>query len=136
MKKKKKKYIPFLERQRKRINLKINFIVFIKQTVNNLFVTVKNRRKKVLLVKSSGSVGFKGSKRGTFFAAIILAKEVARLLRLLSKRYVRIILLSRLTKNTKLTIKNLSYSGLKILEIIERIPTPHNGLRGSKIRRL
>ena len=125
-----------MERQRRRINKKINCIVFLKQTVNNLFITVKNRNQKVMLVRSSGFIGFKGSKKNTFFAAIALAKEVARLLRLMSRRYARIILLSKMTKNLKLSIKNLSYSGLKVLEIVERIPIPHNGLRGSKARRL
>lgn len=135
-KKIRKKYLSFIEKERKRINRRLGCIVFFKQTSNNTFITVKNRRNKVLTVRSCGSVGFKGPKRGGYYAAVALAKEVANGLRRMSKKYIRVVLLSKLTKSIKLAVKNISCRGARILQVVERIPLCHNGLRPSKVRRL
>jgi small subunit ribosomal protein S11 len=121
-------------RMLKRLNVKkINYSVYLKETINNIFIAVKNRKNRLLYSKSSGVVGFKGKKRFRSFAAVALIKNLASKIRFKS---IRVIVLSKISKNMKTMLKNLHKSGVKIAYIKERIPVPHNGLRLPKPRRM
>lgn len=116
------------------LNLNKHCYIYIKHTINNTFITVKHKNK-VILTKSSGSVGFKGPKRPGVYAATELAKCVKGILKK-TKRTATIVILSKISNNVKSIIKNLSYNrGIKILDIVQRIPISHNGLRKSHLRR-
>jgi ribosomal protein S11 len=118
------------------LNLNKHCFIYIKHTTNNTFITVKDR-KKVILVTSSGSIGFKGPKRPGKYAATELAKHVKQvLLTNKKKKTATVFVLSKITPNVKSAIKNLSYNyGLKIIDIVQRIPVPHNGMRKPHLRR-
>lgn len=116
------------------LNLNKHCYIYIKHTINNTFITVKHR-KRIILTKSSGSIGFKGPKRPGVYAAIELAKHVRNVIKK-TKKTATIVVLSKISNNVKSIIKNLSYNrGIKILDIIQRIPVSHNGLRKSHVRR-
>lgn len=119
------------------LNLRRHCFIYIKHTTNNTFITVKNRKKKVILVASSGLIGFKGPKRPGKYAAIELAKHVKDVLvNSKRKQTATVFVLSKVSSNIKSAIKNLSYGyGLKILDILQRVPMPHNGMRGTHLKR-
>lgn len=117
------------------LNLAKHCFIYVKQTLNNTFVTVKNKKKRLLVSRSCGSIGFKGPQRSTHYASVQLGKKVKGLVRK-SKKTATVILLSRPTKQTKLLVANLAGKyDLKIKEIVERIPIPHNGMRMPHLRR-
>jgi small subunit ribosomal protein S11 len=111
-------------------------IVHVKSTLNNTIFNITDLSGKTLTWLSSGTLGFKGSKRSSMSAAEFAANKVGSLL--LSKYncsfvhlYLNGIGLGRIA-----SIKGLKKSGVNIDLIRDVTSVPHNGCRPSKKRRL
>lgn len=111
--------------------------VLLKSTINNIFVIVVNRKRRVLVVKTPGSLGFTGPKRKTPHAAEVLGRRISYGLMKKNIKKIEIILRSPLNKVIKAVLKGLRANAkLKLVRIRERIALAHNGIRARKPRRV
>ena len=111
-------------------------IVFIKATFNNTVVTVTDPQGNVVLWGSAGNVGFKGTRKGTPFAAQLIAENVARRAHnYLSMREVDVRVKGP-GPGRETAIRSLQSGGLNVLSIKDMTPIPHNGCRAPKRRRV
>ena len=111
-------------------------VVHVQSTFNNTIVTITDQKGEVLSWASAGSVGFKGTKKGTPFAAQMASENAAR-------RAVNEHGLKRVDVQVKgpgsgreTAIRALNSSGLEVTTIRDVTPIPHNGCRPPKRRRV
>ena len=121
-------------RQKKKKYIKLNS-VYVMCTSNNTKITLTDPSGKPLGWSSGGSVGFKGSKRSTSYAAQLAAEVIGEKAYYLGIKNVRI-LFKGMGKGRFSVPKGLKSSGLKVRTIIDNTPVPHNGCRPPKKRRV
>ena len=110
-------------------------LVHIHSSFNNTIITVTDSKGETLMWNSSGSVGFKGSRRSTSYAAQMAAEDLGSRVQILGVSEV-IIILKGIGEGRNTAPKGLQKSGLKILSIKDVTPMPHNGCRPPKRRRI
>ena len=104
-------------------------------TSNNTKITVTDNEGKTLVWASGGSVGFKGSKRSTSYAAQATAEIVGEKAYKIGIRNVQI-RLKGIGKGRFSVAKGIRSTGLRIQSITDVTPLPHNGCRPPKKRRV
>lgn len=110
-------------------------IVTVQSTFNNTIVTIADTDGKVLVQGSPANVGFKGSKRSTAFAATkaaIFAGDIA--VKKYGFREAKAFIKGP-GAGRNAAIKGLDSVGIKITQLIDRTPLPHNGCRPRKLPR-
>ncbi|MFQ5664197.1 MAG: 30S ribosomal protein S11 [Terriglobia bacterium] len=110
-------------------------VVHIRVTFNNTLVTVTDREGKVVTWASAGSIGFKGSRKGTPFAASRAAAEAARRAREVGMRTVEVRVKGP-GSGRESAVRALAGAGLQVSTIKDVTPIPHNGCRPPKRRRV
>lgn len=110
-------------------------IVHIKSTFNNTLVTVTDPNGDTLCWASSGTVGFKGSRKSTPFAAQRAAETVASTASKFGVKEVEVKVKGP-GSGRESAITALSASSLSIKSIEDVTPLPHNGCRPPKKRRV
>ena len=110
-------------------------IVHIQATFNNTIVTIADQAGNVLSWKSSGSLGFRGSRKGTPFAAQQAASNAANLARDHGVRSVEV-RVSGPGSGRESAIRALAAAGIEVRTIKDSTPIPHNGCRPPKRRRV
>jgi small subunit ribosomal protein S11 len=108
---------------------------YIQSTFNNTIVTVTDADGDVLSWASSGSVGFKGTKKGTPFAARLAAEAVARKALDFGMRRVDVYVRGP-GGGRETAIRSLQTAGLEVTSIRDITPIPHNGCRPPRRRRI
>ncbi|MBM3132431.1 MAG: 30S ribosomal protein S11 [Chloroflexi bacterium] len=108
---------------------------YIQSTFNNTIVTLTDLAGNVITWKSSGTMGFKGSRKGTAYAAQRAAAEAAQRAIEHGMRYVDV-LIKGPGSGREAAIRTLQATGLNVLSIRDVTPTPHNGCRPRKKRRI
>ena len=109
--------------------------IFVNATFNNTIVTVTDLKGEVLCWSSSGTVGFKGSRKSTPFAASVAAKEAVKKARVHGIKDVDIAVKGPGTGKESV-VRSIRTEGLNIMSITDYTPTPHNGCRRKKLRRI
>lgn len=112
-----------------------NGIVFIKSTFNNTIVTIADETGAVLAWKSGGTIGFKGSRKSTPFAAQMAAEACAEKAKEFGIRKVRVMIKGP-GAGRETAIRTLQTAGLDVVSIKDVTPVPHNGCRPKKRRRI
>ena len=110
-------------------------IAHVTATFNNTIITISDRQGNVLAWSSSGAQGFRGSKKGTSFAAQVAASQAARAARDQGVRQVEV----RVTgpgAGREASIRALATAGIQVRAIRDVTPIPHNGCRPRKRRRV
>lgn len=107
----------------------------IKATFNNTIISISDLNGGVIAQSSSGAVGFKGTKKGTPFAAQLAAEAVGRKAMEFGVREVDIFVKGP-GSGRETAIRALQAAGLAILSIKDVTPIPHNGCRPKKRRRV
>jgi small subunit ribosomal protein S11 len=110
-------------------------VVHIQSTFNNTIISITDPRGDVLSWASSGTVGFKGTKKGTPFAAQMAAENAARRAMEHGVRQVDV-LVKGPGSGRETAIRSLQAVGLQVLSIRDVTPIPHNGCRPPKRRRV
>jgi small subunit ribosomal protein S11 len=110
-------------------------IVHIQATFNNTHVSVADPEGKVVCWASAGALGFKGSRKGTPFAAQQAAQRAAHLARDHGMRSVEVRVKGP-GAGRESAIRALGTAGLDIRLIKDVTPIPHNGCRPPKRRRV
>ena len=108
---------------------------YIQSTFNNIIVTITDPQGNVLAWGSSGTAGFKGSRKGTPYAAQLAARDAARRGMEHGLRQVEVYVKGP-GSGREAAIRSLQASGLAITSIRDVTPIPHNGCRPRKRRRV
>ncbi len=109
--------------------------IHIQATFNNTIVTVTDLTGAVLTWASAGSVGFKGSRKSTPYAAQMAATEAARAAMGMGMREVDVFVKGP-GPGREAAIRSLQAVGLRVRSITDVTPIPHNGCRPPKKRRV
>ena len=108
---------------------------YIQSTFNNTLITLTDPNGNVIAAGSAGTVGFKGSRKSTPFAAGQAAERVARKAMDNGMRQVDVSVKGP-GSGREAAIRSLEAAGLSILSIRDVTPMPHNGCRARKRRRV
>jgi small subunit ribosomal protein S11 len=110
-------------------------IVSIHSTFNNTIVTITDPQGNVVAWASAGTVGFKGSRKGTPFAAQVAAESAARKAADAGMRSVQVQVKGP-GSGRESALRSLQAAGFAISVIRDVTPIPHNGCRPPKRRRV
>jgi len=121
----KKKRVGHLERAK----------IYIQSTYNNTLITLTDVQGNVLAWSSAGSVGFKGPKKATPFAASRVVEALLEKVRSLEIREA-VVFVRGVGSGREAAIRALVNQGLEISSIKDVTPVPHNGCRPRKPRRV
>ncbi len=110
-------------------------IVHVKSTFNNTLVSITDSRGDLISWASAGSVGFKGSRKGTPFAAQLAAENAARRAQEHGLRRVDVHVKGP-GAGRETAIRALQVVGIEVSIIKDVTPIPHNGCRPPKRRRV
>ena len=110
-------------------------VAHVHATFNNTIVTITDQQGLVLAWSSAGSVGFKGSRKGTPFAAQLAAEACARKVAEMGMRSV-IVHVKGPGGGRESAVRALQAAGLNVIAIKDVTPIPHNGCRPPKRRRV
>ncbi len=108
---------------------------YIQSTFNNTIITLTDPRGNVLAWGSAGTVGFKGSRKSTAFAAQRAAEDAARKGMEHGLRQVEVFVRGP-GAGREAAIRSLQSAGLFVTSIRDVTPIPHNGCRPRKRRRV
>ncbi|UCE04076.1 MAG: 30S ribosomal protein S11 [Candidatus Latescibacterota bacterium] len=129
---KKKKARP--RRKEKRV-LAARGVAHVRSTFNNTVISITDPSGAVVAWASSGKMGYKGSRKGTPFAAQLAAESCAREVMSQGMRKVEVWVKGP-GSGREAAIRSLQAAGLEISGIKDVTLTPHNGCRPSKRRRV
>ena len=107
----------------------------IKSTFNNTIISITDPAGAVIAWASAGQVGFKGSRKSTPFAAQTAAEAAARRAMEHGMRKVDVFVKGP-GSGRETAIRSLTAAGLEVGAISDVTPTPHNGVRPPKRRRV
>ncbi len=110
-------------------------IAHIQSTFNNTIVTITDPQGNVLAWASAGTAGFKGSRKGTPFAAGLAAESAARKAMENGVRQVEVYVKGP-GAGREAAIRSLQAAGLEVSLIKDVTPIPHDGCRPPKRRRV
>jgi len=108
---------------------------YIQSTFNNTKITLTDPNGNVIAWGSSGTVGFKGSRKGTAFAAQRAAEQTARKGVDQGLRQVDVFVKGP-GSGREAAIRALATAGINVVTIRDVTPIPHNGCRPPKRRRI
>ena len=111
-----------------------NGIAYIHSTFNNTVVTITDSEGKVVIWKSGGTSGFKGTKKGTPFAAQIAAEQAAQVAIENGMKQIEIKIKGP-GSGREASIRSIQATGLEVTRIVDITPVHHNGARPPKKRR-
>ncbi len=110
-------------------------IAHVLATFNNTMVTITDLNGEVLCWDSAGSVGFKGARKSTPFAASRASEKVAGKAKRLGMKELEVRVRGP-GPGRESAVSALQNNGLKVLAIEDHTPIPHNGCRPPKKRRV
>ena len=109
--------------------------IYISSSYNNTIITITDVQGRVLAWRSAGSVGFKGTKKATPFAASKVAESMSMIARKIGIERVEIFV-KGIGSGRDSAVRSLAARGLDIVSIKDITPIPHNGCRPPKVRRV
>ncbi|MBM7557809.1 30S ribosomal protein S11 [Halanaerobacter jeridensis] len=121
---------------KKKKKLKVqNGQAHIKSTFNNTIVTLTDRKGNTISWASAGKLGFKGSRKGTPYAAQVAADDAAETAMNYGLKEVEVFVKGP-GSGREAAIRALQAAGLEVASIQDVTPIPHNGCRPPKRRRV
>jgi len=109
--------------------------VFIQSTFNNTIITITDPKGGVVAWGSSGTAGFKGSRKGTPYAAQLAAQAAATKAKDAGVRQVEVFIKGP-GSGREAAIRAIQATGIVVSSIKDVTPIPHNGCRPRKRRRV
>ncbi len=122
------------KRRKTRRNVTVG-VAHIKATFNNTTISITDTKGDVLCWSSSGTSGFKGSRKSTPFAGQLAAQQAAEKAAKFGVKEVSVKVKGP-GSGRESAITALQAAGLKIKSIEDVTPLPHNGCRPKKRRRV
>ncbi len=121
-------------RRRERKNIPVGR-AYVQSTFNNTIITLTDPNGNVIAWASGGTVGFKGSRKSTPYAAQIAADRVAKRGMEHGLRQVDVYVKGP-GSGREAAIRSLQGAGIQVMSIRDVTPIPHNGCRPPKRRRV
>lgn len=121
-------------KQKERKNIPLG-VAHIRASFNNTLVTITDPAGNTISWASAGNVNFKGSRKGTPFAAQVAADKASRIAQEHGLRRVEVQVRGP-GSGRETAIRALQASGLEVASITDVTPIPHNGCRPPKRRRV
>ena len=109
--------------------------IYISSTYNNTIITLTDSNGNVISWASAGSIGFKGTKKATPFAASKVADSISQIIRKLDIKRVAVFV-KGIGGGRDSAIRSLAAKGFDIISITDVTPVPHDGPRPPKARRV
>ena len=113
----------------------INGIARVNVSYNNTIVTITDLKGEVLAWSSAGSLGFKGTKKSTPYAANLVAKDCTEKAKKYNLSNIKIVV-KGIGPGRESAMRGLAATGLNILSIMDATPVAHNGTSARKPRRV
>jgi small subunit ribosomal protein S11 len=110
-------------------------VVHIRATSNNTIVTITDMNGETLAWDSAGTIGFKGARKSTPFAATRAAEQAASKARKMGMSEVEIRIKGS-GAGRESAVNGLVAAGLRVTAVEDHTPVPHNGCRPKKRRRV
>ena len=110
-------------------------VAHIQATFNNTIVTISDLSGNVVSWSSAGVQGFKGSRKSTPFAAQVAAEKAANKVKDMGMKKLEVHIKGP-GPGRESAIRSLQAAGMEIVVIRDKTPTPHNGCRPRKRRRV
>jgi small subunit ribosomal protein S11 len=110
-------------------------VAHVRATFNNTTITITDAKGNVVSWNSAGQAGFKGSRKGTPFAAQIAAERAARVALDMGMRSL-MVLVKGPGAGRESAVRALGAAGFQVTAIKDVTPIPHNGCRPPKKRRV
>lgn len=108
---------------------------YVKTSYNNTIVSMTDAAGNVLAWATAGSLGFKGPKKATPYAATKVVETVMEKLKKTGMQKV-MIFVRGIGSGRDAAVRALSSQGMEVLSIKDITPIPHNGCRPPKVRRV
>jgi len=109
--------------------------VYVSSSYNNTIVTLTDARGQVLVSKSAGAVGFKGTKKATSFAASRVAEAISAVCKKIGVEKIEVFI-KGIGAGRESALRTLVNQGLNVTAIKDVTPIPHNGVTPRKVRRV
>lgn len=109
--------------------------VYVSSSYNNTIITLTDSKGDILHWVSAGSIGFKGTKKATPFAASKVAEAMGQAIKKLGLEKISIFI-KGIGSGRESAIRSLATRGIEIGLITDITPIPHNGCRPPKVRRV
>ncbi len=110
-------------------------MLFVQSTYNNTKIVLTDAKGNVLGTSSSGSIGFKGAKKGTPFAAAKVGEILGGKASVMGMKEVSVVV-KGVGSGRESGIRGFISKGINITSIKDVTPVPHNGPKSKKPRRV
>ena len=110
-------------------------IAFIRSTFNNTQVSIADARGGVISWSSAGKAGFKGSRKSTAYAATMVATDAAKIA-VAKGMHECEVRMQGAGAGRESAVRAIQAAGIKVTQITDTTPVPHNGCRPRKRRRV
>lgn len=107
---------------------------FIHASYNNTIITITDMDGNTVAWSSAGSIGYKGSKKGTPYAAQLAAADATRKAQNMGLSQLDIVIRGT-GSGREQAIRSIQATGVNVRSIVDDTPTPHNGCRLRKRKR-
>ena len=112
-----------------------NAVAHVNSSFNNTVITITDVQGNAISWSSCGSMGFKGSRKSTPYAAQLAAEDCAATAHAEGLRKVKVYVKGP-GNGRESAIRSIHNAGIEVTEIIDVTPLPHNGCRPPKRRRV
>ena len=106
----------------------------IKATFNNTIVTVTDNKGEVIASSSAGACGFRGSKKGTAYAAQVASEKVLTTVKQTNNLNVVDVFINGIGQGRDAAIRAAMTIGIDVESITDKTGVPHGGVRPRKVR--
>ena len=110
-------------------------VLHVQSTFNNTKLILTDTKGNALAWSSSGSLGFKGAKKGTPFAAAKVGEIVADKALIMGVKEISVVV-KGVGSGRESSIRSFVTKGINLLSIKDTTPVPHNGVKPKKPRRV
>ena len=110
-------------------------VLYVQSTFNNTTLLLTDTKGNALAWSSSGSLGFKGAKKGTPFAAAKVGEALALKAQAMGMKEVSAVIRG-VGSGRESSIRGFISKGINLVGVKDRTPVPHNGPRPPKPRRV
>ncbi|MSR78599.1 MAG: 30S ribosomal protein S11 [Candidatus Taylorbacteria bacterium] len=110
-------------------------VLYVQSTFNNTTLLLTDMKGNALAWSSSGSLGFKGAKKGTPFAAAKVGETLALKAQAMGMKEVSAVI-KGVGSGRESSIRGFISKGISLVGVKDRTPVPHNGPRPPKPRRV
>ena len=121
--------------KKRKVRVEPEGVVHIQASFNNIIISLTNKQGQVISWGSAGKAGFRGSKKNTPYAAQVAATDAARTAHEAGMRTAKV-LVKGPGSGREAAIRAVDAAGIKITQIKDITPIPHNGCRPPKRRRV